>query len=158
MATLLFVQIRQAGKDPIRSAPMAHWRLYFFSVQALVLFSLGVALFCFPNAVKETLWPWALSPLTARTIGAWLLGIGLLLAHVVRERDYLRVENALLALSVGSILELFSLSRLADDQISGVEVINWEESTIWIYAAFLFSILVVAFGGWLVARKKRVVV
>ena len=47
---------------------------------------LGLGLLLFPESVA-TFWPWTLTPLTARAIGAWLLPIGLAGVWVVFEND-----------------------------------------------------------------------
>ena len=37
---------------------------------------LGIALFIAPVATGELFWPWKVTALTGRAIGAWLVGIG----------------------------------------------------------------------------------
>ena len=50
---------------------------------ALGLFGLG--LFIAPRTF-DGLWPWPLTPLTARAVGAWLVSLGVALLAVARER------------------------------------------------------------------------
>ena len=47
---------------------------------AALLLGLGLALLVAPSWADGA-WPWALTPLTARAIGAWLIGLGVAAAH-----------------------------------------------------------------------------
>jgi|LGOV01.1.fsa_nt_gb hypothetical protein len=154
MLLIWIAQTRHRGRETKREFPLPLWSKLVLVIQALTMLSIGCALFLFPEATKDSIWPWALSILTARAIGAWLLGIGLLAAHILIENDYRRVRNALLALMVGSTLELVSLWRLADDEGPSGEVINWGGTGIWIYIAFLLSIIVIGIHGWLTLRRR----
>ncbi len=46
----------------------------------------GGALFLAPE-LAGPLWPWALTILTARMLGAWLIGLGLAAAQALWEND-----------------------------------------------------------------------
>lgn len=153
MALIWFMQTRQSGMETKRRFPLPWWSKLLFGMQALVMLYIGISLFGFPEATKDSIWPWALSALTARAIGAWLIGIGLLAAHIVLENDYWRVRNAMLALVVGGVLELVSLWRLADDQIAGNPVIDWSDTAIWFYIAFLLLMIVINAQGWALTRR-----
>jgi hypothetical protein len=63
-------------------------------VQAGVILVWGVVLFLAPQATAA-LWPWALKPLTGQVVGAWLVAIGVIAAHVGWENDYGRVYAAM---------------------------------------------------------------
>jgi hypothetical protein len=60
-------------------------------VLAAVLLGLGVALLVAPGWA-DAAWPWPLTPLTGRAIGAWLAGLGTAAAHarILDDRDSLR--------------------------------------------------------------------
>jgi len=60
-------------------------------VQAVVLLGLGLALLIAPSWADGA-WPWPLTALTGRAIGAWLIGLGVGSAHarIVDDRPALR--------------------------------------------------------------------
>lgn len=64
------LQIRQPGVDPLRKAPLPVLMRATLIVQGAVMFTFGGALL-FPEMVIP-IWPWTLSILTARAIGAWV--------------------------------------------------------------------------------------
>ena len=78
-----------------RTQPLANWLRLLLGLQALILVPLGAALFIAP-LLTAPLWPWALTPLTARAIGAWLIAIGAGMAQSVWENDLDRVRIALI--------------------------------------------------------------
>lgn len=155
MAVLWFLQLRGGGgPDPAPRVPMPKWSRNVFLFQGVVLLAMGVALFFFPTLTKDAAWPWALSALTARAIGAWCLGNGLLFVHISRDGDYWRVGNALLALFVYGILLVVAFVRLAGDQAAnGARVIEPGDPVLWAYVAFVLSILLVTGHGWMQARR-----
>ncbi|MFN2488272.1 MAG: hypothetical protein ABR529_00715 [Actinomycetota bacterium] len=109
-------------------------------LQGSVLVALGIVLFVAPEATSGT-WPWALTPLTARAIGAWLLGIGVAVAHVLRENDLLRVRPAMVSYAVLGVLQLVALARYTAE-------LDWDRAPAWLYLAFLVSMLVAGLLGW----------
>lgn len=58
---------------------------------AVLLLGLGVALLVAPRWADGA-WPWTLTPLTARAVGAWLVGLGVAVVHarLVDDRPSLR--------------------------------------------------------------------
>jgi hypothetical protein len=108
----LIVQARTRGADPPRQRPMPGWVLVASLLQAVVLLTVAVALFAAP-ATSAILWPWPLTPLTARAVAAWLVGIGSMNALVVVERDYARLRAALASYVLLGPLEVIALARYA---------------------------------------------
>ena len=74
LVLLLPRQLRLPGREPPRSAPIAGWLLSIVALQGLVVLVIGVALWIDPSSAGS-LWPWTLTPLTARAVGAWLLAL-----------------------------------------------------------------------------------
>jgi hypothetical protein len=154
MAVLLALQIKRVRADTRRPAPMPGWSCALFAALGVILLMMGVALFFFPLETKGIAWPWPLSALTARAIGAWCLGNGLLFVQIAIERDFWRVENALSALFVYGILLLGSLIRLSRDvAANGDPVLNLADPTLWAYVAFVLVMLFATGHGWRQARR-----
>jgi hypothetical protein len=108
LAALWVVQLRLPGGDPPRRAPMSGGvRLAIFLLAAGML-TVGVALFVTPLGVP---WPWELTPLTGRAVGAWLIGLGVAAAHMAWERDWRRVLPVSTMFAVFGALELIVLLR-----------------------------------------------
>jgi hypothetical protein len=91
MAVLWWRQQRAEGADPPRLHPLPAWLRVAVAAVAAGLLGLGVALLVAP-AQAAGWWPWALTPLTGRAVGAWLVGLSVAGAQVVLERDALRAR------------------------------------------------------------------
>lgn len=158
MGVVLIIQMRQPGVDTRRKLTMASWTRVVFFVQASIMIILGVSLFLFPKPTASLCWPWMLSPLTGRAIGAWLIGVGFAAAHSAWENDWIRVRAASVAYALFGGLELVALIRLGFDHYpdSGQSIVDWSDPRIWIYVIFMMGILAIgSYGGW-VSRRKSV--
>lgn len=139
-------QLRVPGTDPPRIAPTPSWFLGLITLQATVVLVAGVALFVAPDDAGSW-WPWALTPLTARAITAWLIGLGLVTLSSVREKDFARLRPAMASYTVLGTLQFVALARYPDE-------VDWGAVRMWIYIAFLVSVLFVGVYGW--ARSRSV--
>jgi hypothetical protein len=144
MALLLIVQLRTPGTDPPRTTPLPRWMAAVLLVHAMVMLALGAYLFFAPEAAAS-LWPWPLTPLTGRAVGAWVFSIGLAAAHSVRENDLKRMRPAALSYILLGLLELIALARYPD-------TVLWGEPQAVVYVVFLVSMLVL--GGWVTALDR----
>ncbi|MGB3713673.1 MAG: hypothetical protein WA996_04510, partial [Candidatus Promineifilaceae bacterium] len=91
MTVMLIHQLRVPGEDPPRRIPISRGMRTILYLQALIMVGLGIALFIAPVPTGELFWPWHLSALTGRAIGAWLIGIGTAAGHMANENDWWRV-------------------------------------------------------------------
>jgi hypothetical protein len=155
MTILLIQQLRIPGIDPPRRLPISKGMRTILAFQALVMIGLGAALFLAPVETGELFWPWKVTALTGRAIGAWLVGLGTGAAHMVFEKDWWRVEVGALALWVFGALEIVALARFATDvyPADGEPVLDWSDLRLWVYLLFLIGIVVVGLKGWITARK-----
>jgi hypothetical protein len=145
MALLLVVQSRVRGEDPPRTAPLPSWIMGALVVQAVILLALGSYLFIVPERAAS-LWPWPLTPLTGRAVGAWVFSIGLAAAHSVWEKDLIRMRPAAFSyLALGS-LELIALARYRD-------TVLWGEPQTVVYLVFLAGMLAVGAAAASAGRK-----
>jgi hypothetical protein len=138
-------QLRVPGIDPPRGAPAPRWFLGLIAVQAAAVLVAGVALFVVPDEAGNW-WPWTLTPLTARAITAWLIGLGLVLLSSLREKDFIRLRPATLSYIVLGALQFIALVRYPDE-------VDWGAIRTWVYIAFLISVLVVGVYGWARSRS-----
>jgi hypothetical protein len=146
MAVLLFFQLRSPGGDPPRRAPLAPAFRALIGGQAALMLLGGAVLFLVPGAAN-TFWPWTLTPLTAQVVAAWLLGLGLALAHATMENDWERSRLALVGAVIGGSLQLLVLLGLAGSTALVVP-------PAWAYGLFLVSLIGSGAGGLLLARQR----
>ncbi|MET1007762.1 MAG: hypothetical protein ABWX96_19590, partial [Propionibacteriaceae bacterium] len=106
-------QHRNRAADPARQLPMPRWLAVVLSVQGLIMLVVGVVLFVAPSAASS-IWPWTLTPLTARMVAAWLVAFGLAMGLAMRERDLLRLEIPAIGYTVFGLLQLVALVRFRD--------------------------------------------
>lgn len=97
-----------------------------------------------------SLWPWALTALTGRAIGAWLFSIGIIAAHAVYEDDWRRLRPFAASYTLLAVMQLLALLRFGGE-------IDWSGPGGWLYVGFLLSIGVVGVAGLPWARKSTIV-
>lgn len=135
---LLVMWLRQhlmAGEDTPRVARLPTLVRIALTLQAGILVTCGIGLFAVPT-VFAPLWPWTLTPLTSRAIGAWLIGIGIFAGHAVVENDYKRASAGLISYLAFALFELIALLRYPSS-------VHWMNTNAWLYLALLLSILIV---------------
>ena len=151
LLVLLPLQLREPGHEPSRTVPLERWLFPVLAVQALIVLFIGVALWVAPSRAAS-LWPWALTPLTARAVGAWLLALAAGLGVTMWERDWQRVRVAVLTYAAMPLLQFVALARFSD-------TLDWDRAGAWLYVVFLLSILFLGVFGirrtWL-AREEPV--
>jgi len=129
-------QWRTSTRDLAREDPLPMAVRVFFGVFAVVLLIVGVAFFVAPEATVAV-WPWTLTPLTGRAVGAWLIGLGLTSAQLTRENDTLRVRPAVISALTLAILEIVALVRYSSD-------VDWTRLQAWVYVVFIVGLLLVS--------------
>jgi hypothetical protein len=144
-AVLVARQLKAPGADPTRRAPLPTAMRWALGLQAVIMIVLGAALFVAPEAAGR-LWPWTLTPLTGKIVGAWLVGLGVGTAHVMWENDFGRILAGSVSYTFFGAFLLVVLARYAQD-------LNWSGPSVWLYALFLLSLLVVGAYGWRGARR-----
>lgn len=145
---ILFVQqMRAPGGDPPRTTPIPLWVQVVLWAMAVVLIPLGVALLMAPVPTAAAVWPWELTPLTGRAVGAWLFSVGVAAAHSLWERDWTRIRPATRAILFLGLLQGIALARYPQF------VLNWNGPAIWVYVAFLVAMVAVGVAAWLPVRR-----
>ena len=133
------IQHRMPGRDTAPRRDMPVWLRGLLLAQAAAALLTGLALFIAPAGVAPA-WGWALTPLTARMIGAWLCAYGVLATVAVRENDLRRVRGLMAGLVVFGALQLLALARFAGS-------VDWAKPATWAYTVFLVSVVIVNAAG-----------
>ena len=144
MAVMCVVQGRVPGGDPPGEVPMPGWLRGLLGVQAVVLTLVGAVLLLGPSRIADG-WPWALTPLTARAVGAWCLPLGIAAAMAVVERDAWRLRSAAATYVVLAVLHAGALVRFRDHVRWGM----WATS---VYLVVLASMALAGVAGLVLGR------
>jgi len=147
--TLLAVrQQRMPGADPQRRQPLPTWLAVVLTGQGAIMLVVGVVLFVSP-ARAATLWPWTLTPLTARVVAAWLVAFGFAAVLALVERDLERLEISAVAYTLFGLLQLAALARYSD-------TVRWGSAVATVYLVLLLTVVPTgAFGLWTSVRGRR---
>lgn len=129
LAVLLLVQTRVPGVDPARERPLPRWLRAAVAGMAVVLLAVGVVLLVAPEQAGSW-WPWQLSALTGRAIGAWLVGLGVSAASTWYENDARRARPVAIGALVLPVLAGVALMRFAG-------TLGWDDPSAWLLVAAL---------------------
>jgi len=146
LGILWVLQARQPGIDPPRTAPLFAWMRTLLIFQGVVMFFFGVGMLLFPDLMIP-LWPWKLSALTSRAIGAWGVGIGVLALQAAWENDLRRLSTFLLSYCVYGVLQTVNVLRYP-------ATLDWARLSSPIYLIFVLSVLLV--GGYGVWKTRQI--
>jgi len=108
-------------------------------VQGAVMLALGAWLLIAPASAAR-LWPWPLTALTGRAVGAWLVGLGIIAAQSAYVDRYEVVGIAFPAITVFSVLQLAVLAGYAS-------AMHWDQVKVWCYLLFLAGLLADGVAG-----------
>ncbi len=148
MAVVWVAQARVPGTDPPRTAPLPAALTALVAAQAVLFVVVGLLLLVRP--ASATWWPWTVTPLTGRAIGAWVLSLGVAAAHAVLERDAVRLRPAAGADVAFALLQGVALLRHGGD-------LDWRSATSWVYVAVLVAMFGIGTWTLLAARGHDVV-
>jgi hypothetical protein len=148
MGILWVIQIRRSGIDPPRKAPLPVWVRVFLIVQGGIMLIFGGAMLLFPEMMVP-IWPWMLSPLTSRAIGAWGVGIGVLALQAAWENDWRRLNHFAVSYALYGVLQIVNLLRYTS-------TLDWSRFSAVAYAIFFLSVtLIGVYGTWAARRIKQ---
>lgn len=136
------IQQRDRRPDPPRQTPLPAWARLLLAGQSALLVIVGLLLFAAP-VVAASLWPWTLTPLTARAVGAWLVGTGIVIGQIGWENDIHRTRAGLIGSVVLGLLQLLVVARYAD-------ALDWSRPVAWLYVLGIATVLPYA---WLAVRS-----
>jgi hypothetical protein len=140
-----------AVPDQEVTAPLPGWLCAVLGAQLALLLPLGLALFLTPTRA-DAAWPWALTPLTGRALGAWLLGWSVVLAQALWERAWRRVRVSLASFGLWGALALLAVARYSS-------ALDWSAGRSWVWLGVAGSSVGVGaysvVAGWGLARGGR---
>jgi hypothetical protein len=143
MIAVLVVQERTPGADPPRRHPVPGVLRGALAVESVVLLAVGVALYAVP-ATGPDLWPWALTPLTARAVAAWLIAFGVATGLAAVAGDLERLRTAAVAYTVFGALVLVAVARYPG-------TMPWDRPVAWLLVVMAAAVTVTGAAGWRVA-------
>lgn len=107
-------------------------------LQGVALLVIGSSLFAIPRS--WALWPWPLTPLTARSIASWLIALGVAGFLAVIEDDLHRLRPAAITYATLGVLQLVAMVRYRGD-------IAWTTMTARMYVLGVLIVLTVGLVG-----------
>lgn len=107
------------------------------AVQALAMLGAGIALWASP-ASADTIWPWPLTPLTARALGSFLIGFGAAAAFAVLDNRLERFRGSAYAYAALGALELLVAAMFGGD---------FDDGEAWMFVAFAASVALIGLAG-----------
>ena len=137
------VPCRSGGAGADRTA---HPLRALLAVLAVVLLLLGIALFVAPTRVADVAWPWALTPLVGRAVGAWCIGLGVAAGHSWLIDDAPSLAPVGLTAVLFGALQAVALLRYGDS-------VDWSSVAGVGYLVGLAAITVA--GVWLLVEARR---
>jgi hypothetical protein len=143
MIAVLVVQERTPGADPPRRHPVPRVLRAALAVESVVLLAVGVALYAVP-ATGPDLWPWALTPLTARAVAAWLIAFGVATGLAAVAGDLERLRTAAVAYTGFGALVLVAVARYPG-------TMPWDRPVAWLLVVMAAAVTVTGAAGWRVA-------
>ena len=107
----------------------------------------GAALYVVP-ATSERIWPWTLTPLTARVVAAWLLAFGLATALAAFAGDLRRLRTAAVAYTVFGLMLIGAELRFAS-------TMDWDDPPTITFALMSVAVVLTGATGWWLAPRPR---
>jgi len=136
---------RQAASRPATSNdPLPVWLSWLLVICGSGLTIGAMLVFIFPGLLIP-IFPWQLTPLTARSLCAWLIAVGAIMLAMSRENDRTRTRLATPMLMLLLPVLLLQMLRYADE-------VNWSNPVVWLslilFAIIGFCGLYLANGSW----------
>jgi len=143
MVVSLVVQERAPGVDPPPGHPVPPALRAALGLESAVLLVVGVCLWAAPSTAT-TLWPWPLTPLTARVTAAWLIAFGVATALAALAGDLERLRTSSIAYTVFGALLLVAIARYPG-------TVDWNGAPAWVLTGLTVAIVLTGAAGWRLA-------
>lgn len=144
VAAYLWHQGRAASRSVPSDEPIPLWLNRLLIICGSILTIGAILVFIFP-AFLIPIFPWQLTPLTARSLSGWLIAVGTIMLWMSRENDQTRVRLATPTLILILPALLLQILRFADQ-------VNWGNPLLWLilllFGVVGFCGLYLANGSW----------
>ena len=125
--------------------PLTRGLRIYFKIHMAVVIPVGLTMYLAPTLAQQ-LWPWALSPVNVRLLGAFFVGASILSAWSLRQKDWRAVQPLVALYAVFTTLTTLA-SILHFNLFNPARIITW---------AFFALYIFVALGAWFfLARFAR---
>jgi hypothetical protein len=132
------VQLLARGGDPPKQGQIPTVIRVIIGANAVISLILCVALFLVPEAVFP-LWPWELTPLTAKALAAGFFAVVTASVQFLRENSWSRSRTGTVSYLLIGALQLIAFARYSG-------TVEWGRPGTWLYLLFMTAFLV---GGLL---------
>jgi hypothetical protein len=147
MVPVLLLQERAAGMDPPNLHPVPGRLRVALVVESILLVFPGLFMFAAPETAAM-LWPWQLTPFTARVVAAWLIAFGVTAAYAA-VGDLARLRIGTIAYATFGILVLLAIARYP-------ALLQWDRPSAWILIGAMLAVVVTGVLGWRAAPRTVV--
>jgi hypothetical protein len=147
LAIAFFLQLRLPQVDPPRNSPLPAWYRGALVLLGILFMLVGLAMLL-ATGMMIAAWPWQLSPLTCRALGAWGVAVGFIMIHSAWENDWTRLRGMTIALTLFGVLQVISLLRLSQD-------VDWSRPGAIIYTGVMVVLSLLGIYGWRQATQLR---
>jgi hypothetical protein len=144
MGMAWILQARRPGMDPPHISTLPSWLRGLLVVQGVVMLVVGTIMLLSPQTIIPG-WPWALSALTGRAIGAWGIGIGIIAIQALWENEWGRLRPMLFSYMLYGALQTLNLLRFSAE-------LDRAQPSAWIVVLFILSLFLVGLYGLWAAR------
>jgi hypothetical protein len=127
--------------------PLPGWCRAFLRFNGLGQAALAALFFAVP-ALLQQIGPWNFTPLTARTLSGWLLGVGLMQAWMSWEGDWRRVRLATTMLIALPFAIVFQLVRFGDE-------VSWANLALWVLILDSVTVAAALAYLWVTAGRRE---
>jgi hypothetical protein len=147
MLVSVVLQERAPGHDPLPGHPVPIPLRTALGLESAALLVAGIALAAAPSTAR-TLWPWPLTPLTARVVAAWLIAFGVATALAAFAGDLARLRTSAIAYTVFGVLTLVALARYPG-------TVDWGGVPAWVFLTVALAIVATGATGWWAAPRPE---
>ena len=146
LMALVWRQLQRPSEPPPAGQPIPPALRGLLALQAVVMGVIGAVMFAEPSTAED-LWPWALTPLTARAVSAFLIGFAAAAAYAVADNRAARFAGAAYSYAALGALELLAAAIFSADFDGGARTA--------LYMAFVVTVLGTGAAGSLTVRRAQ---
>ena len=128
--------------------PMSAGARAFFRYNGAVLLAVALTIYVFPSLLIDVA-AWGFTPLTARTLCGWLIGISLMQIWMSREGDWGRAKLATTMLMVLPLSMTFQLLRFSSQ-------VDWGNVMVWVLLADVAAVGLLSAYLWATAGGRAI--